>query len=71
MTSNLNDLNPPKDHEINGVAMTYRQHQTARAWARIGYRVSGSSYGCVVLRNRHGDESHINDHGRSVPDYLR
>ena len=64
-------FNPPKDHKINGVAMTYRQHQTARAFARAGYRVCGMSYGCVVIRDHHNDEVHLNCHGHVVPDYFR
>ena len=64
-------FNPPHDHKINGVAMTYRQHQTARAFARAGYRVCGMSYGCVVIRDHHNDEVHLNGHGHVVPDYFR
>ncbi len=59
-------FNARKDHEIDGVAMTFRQYQTARAFARAGYRVTGSSYRCVVIRDHHRDELHINDHGHVV-----
>jgi hypothetical protein len=51
--------------------MTYRQHQTARAFARAGYKVTGSGYSCVVIHDHHNDEVHINVDGHVVPDYFR
>lgn len=50
---------------------TDAQLATARAFARVGYREVGFSYGCLVLSDRRGDEIEVNELGRVVPAYLR
>ena len=57
-----------KDTEINGVRMTAKQADTARAFARARYDVVGSALGAIILRTRSGRaEIQVAEDGQVIP----
>ena len=59
---------PSNDTEINGMRMTAKQADTARAFARARYDVVGSALGAIILRTRSARaEIQVAEDGQVIP----